>query len=91
MFWLLVFYGLVRKLFRVLKKWTTLYGKMCLCIYKLFKLYLQRRSCLFLQKGEKTAELVFLFRGKLGAIFQNSPVYSFLIFTYSSLAQHVLI
>lgn len=57
--------------------------KMCLCIYKLFKLYLQRRSCLFLQKGEKTAELVFLFWGILGTIFQISPVYSFLIFTYS--------
>ena len=33
----------------------------------------------FLQKGEKTAELVFLFPLKSGLRFQINPVYSFLI------------
>lgn len=34
---------------------------MCLCIYKLFKLYDPKTILPFLQKGEKTSELVFLF------------------------------
>lgn len=32
---------------------------MCLCIYKIYILYLQRLSCHFCEKVEKTAELVF--------------------------------
>jgi len=43
-----------------------------------------------LQKGEKTAELVF-FINKLDLIFQISPKYSFLIFRESRLIQTILI
>lgn len=32
---------------------------MCLCIYKIYILYLQRPSCLFCEKGKKASELVF--------------------------------
>ncbi|SEV92904.1 hypothetical protein SAMN05421765_1204 [Kaistella antarctica] len=32
---------------------------MCLCAYKIYILYYPRLSCLFVEKGKKTSELVF--------------------------------
>jgi hypothetical protein len=45
----------------------------------------------FLPKGEKTAELVFLFLNNRGTGIQISTIYSFLIHAYSKLIQSSLI
>lgn len=34
---------------------------MCLCIYKLYKFDIKRRSCLFCKKGEKLRNLFFIY------------------------------
>lgn len=49
-------------------------SKMCLCTHKLLQVFRIQETLLpFLQKGEKTAELVFLFGLKLYYKIRNTP------------------
>lgn len=61
MFWLLVFYGFVRTLFRTLKKVGDLIEQDVSLYVQTFQVVPTKTILPFLQKGEKTAELVFCF------------------------------